>query len=93
VAGLVTTRQRPGTAAGVVFITLEDEFGHMNLVVFAKVFEAQRNLARDADFLVVQGKVQREKGVTNVIVERFEPLRKEAPGSDLPKGRYDRFYW
>ncbi len=93
VAGLVTTRQRPGTAAGVVFITLEDEFGHMNLVVFAKIFEAQRNLARDADFLVVQGKVQREKGVTNVIVERFEPLRKEAPGSDLPKGRYDRFYW
>ncbi|MFO0725311.1 MAG: DNA polymerase III subunit alpha [Myxococcota bacterium] len=93
VGGLVTTRQRPGTASGVVFITLEDEFGHMNLVVFTQVFERYRTLARDAAFLVVAGKVQREKGVTNVIVERFEPMYRDRPENELPKGRYDRFYW
>jgi error-prone DNA polymerase len=108
VAGLVTTRQRPGTASGVVFITLEDEHGHMNLVVFSHVFERDRRLSREVGFLVAVGRVEREKGVTNVIVERFEPFSAEPddvgdeppvdPSAGLevepePRGRYERFRW
>jgi error-prone DNA polymerase len=96
VGGLITTRQRPGTASGVVFITLEDEYGHMNLVVFPKIFERYRALAKDAQFVVAVGKVERKQEVTNVIVQRLEPLRRirSEPGAPAkPKGRYDRFGW
>lgn len=74
IAGMVSTRQRPSTAVGVVFITLEDEHGHMNLVVFSKVFERQRELAHHATMLIAEGKLQRQGKVLNVIVEKFEPL-------------------
>jgi error-prone DNA polymerase len=58
-AGLVLVRQRPGTASGVVFVTLEDEFGIANLVVWPKVFEAYRRIVMGARLLGVAGKVQR----------------------------------
>lgn len=74
VAGLVVIRQRPSTAQGVVFITLEDEDGHMNLVVFNKVFERFRRLARDAPMLRATGKLERTGEVLNVVVDRFSPL-------------------
>lgn len=75
VGGLVVIRQRPGTAKGVVFITLEDEHGHMNLVVFAKVFERDKALSRDAPMLRAVGRVERTGEVVNLIVDRFAPLR------------------
>jgi error-prone DNA polymerase len=59
-AGLVLVRQRPGTASGVVFVTLEDEFGIANLVVWPKVFEAHRRIVMGARLLGVAGKVQRD---------------------------------
>ena len=59
-AGLVLVRQRPGTASGVVFVTLEDEFGIANLVVWPKVFEAYRRIVMGARLLGVAGKVQRD---------------------------------
>jgi error-prone DNA polymerase len=58
-AGLVLVRQRPGTASGVVFVTLEDEFGIANLVVWPKVFEAHRRIVMGSRLLGVAGKVQR----------------------------------
>jgi DNA polymerase III alpha subunit len=58
-AGLVLVRQRPGTASGVVFVTLEDEFGIANLVVWPKVFEAHRRIIMGSRLLGVAGKVQR----------------------------------
>ena len=58
-AGLVLVRQRPGTASGVVFVTLEDEFGIANLVVWPKVFEAYRRIVMGSRLLGVAGKVQR----------------------------------
>ena len=58
-AGLVLVRQRPGTASGVVFITLEDEFGIANLVVWPKVFETYRRIVMGSRLLGVAGKVQR----------------------------------
>ena len=75
VGGMVTTRQRPGTASGVIFITLEDENGPMNLVVYSQVYDRQRTLARDTTMLVAHGEVQRtHEKVINIIVRRFAPL-------------------
>lgn len=59
VAGLVTARQRPGTASGVVFVTLEDEVGVANLIFYSSVFEAHRSVAQHSPLLLVTGKVER----------------------------------
>lgn len=67
VAGLVTVRQRPGTAKGVIFVTIEDETGFVNLVVWGKVFETYRHDIVQARLLMVQGKVQIEGEVIHVI--------------------------
>jgi error-prone DNA polymerase len=81
-AGLVICRQRPGTASGVLFMTLEDETGFVNLVVWPGVFETQSTLVRTAAFLGVEGKVQSEKGVVHVVVEKFfQPSLDHAPAS------------
>lgn len=70
VAGLVLVRQRPGTAGGVCFITIEDETGFSNLVVFEKFFDKYRKEILQARLLMVEGKLQREGEVVHVIVRR-----------------------
>ena len=70
VAGLVIVRQRPGTAGGVCFISIEDETGFSNLVVFEKLFETYRKEILHSRLLMVEGKVQKESGVVNVIVSK-----------------------
>ena len=70
-AGLVICRQRPGTASGVVFLTLEDETGFVNVVIWSKVYEQHRVLVKTASFLGVTGKVQVQDGVTHLIADRF----------------------
>jgi len=67
VAGLITVRQRPGTAKGVIFITIEDESGFANLVVWGKVFETYRRDIVQSRLFMVQGKVQIEGDVVHVI--------------------------
>jgi error-prone DNA polymerase len=74
VAGLVLVRQRPGTAAGVIFMTLEDETGIANLIVWPKAFERLRAIVIGARFVVATGKLQNESGVVHLIVERMEDL-------------------
>ena len=73
-AGLVICRQRPGTAAGVVFMTLEDETGFVNLVVWPKVFQRFRITILTAAFLEVSGAVQAQHGVVHVVAGRFRAL-------------------
>lgn len=73
-AGLAIVRQRPGTSSGVVFITLEDETGITNLVVWNKVMEKHRREIMTATVLGVAGKLQREDGVTYVIADRLVNL-------------------
>ncbi len=68
VAGLVLVRQRPGTASGVVFATIEDETGTANLIFWSAVYEINRAAARHATLLQVDGVVQREGEVVHVIV-------------------------
>ncbi len=88
VAGLVLVRQRPGTATGVVFITIEDETGIANLVVWSSLFELQRRVVLSASMLACHGRVQREGEVIHVVTERLDDL------SDLLKslgGRSEPF--
>ncbi len=70
VAGLVLVRQRPGTASGICFITIEDETGSANLVVFQKLFDKYRKEILQSKLLMVEGKVQKEGEVIHVIVRR-----------------------
>ncbi len=71
VAGLVLVRQRPGTASGVIFMTLEDE-GHIaNIIVWPKVFERFRSVVLGARFCAVQGTVQSESGVIHIIAHKL----------------------
>lgn len=70
VAGLVLVRQRPGTASGICFITLEDETGFSNLVVFAKLFETFRKPILQSKLLMVEGKLQIEGAVIHVVMQK-----------------------
>ncbi len=70
VAGLILVRQRPGTASGICFITLEDETGTANLVVFAKLFDRYRKEIIQSRLLMVEGQLQREGEVIHVIVRK-----------------------
>jgi error-prone DNA polymerase len=74
VAGLVLIRQRPGTAKGVVFLTLEDETGIANVIIWKAVFEANRRAAMQARFLAVRGRIQRANGVVHLVAEGFRDL-------------------
>ncbi|MGB3279719.1 MAG: error-prone DNA polymerase [Pseudorhodobacter sp.] len=74
VAGLVITRQRPGTASGVVFITLEDETGVSNVVVWKTVYAAFRRAVVTGRLLRVTGRIEREGQVVHVIAEAIEDL-------------------
>ncbi|MCO4746458.1 MAG: error-prone DNA polymerase [Proteobacteria bacterium] len=71
VAGLVANRQRPGTANGVVFMTLEDETGMINLVVWPKVWDRYRRIARRATVIGVDGTLQRDGDAVSVLVKHF----------------------
>ncbi|MBV8850055.1 MAG: error-prone DNA polymerase [Methylobacteriaceae bacterium] len=74
VGGLVLVRQRPGSASGVIFMTLEDETGIANIIVWPKVYERLRALVIGARFVAVTGRLQNESGVIHVIAEQMEDL-------------------
>jgi len=98
VAGVVLVRQRPGTAKGVVFITVEDESGVANLVLWPSIFETFRPIAMGARMLFVHGRVQRADEVTHVVVDRLEDWgwalgelsHAEAPASETGSRRHPR---
>ncbi len=71
VAGLVLVRQRPGTASGVVFVTLEDETGIVNLILWSRVYERYRRAARHATLLQADGIVQRQGQVIHMLAKRL----------------------
>jgi error-prone DNA polymerase len=78
VAGLAICRQRPATAKGFCFVTLEDETGLANVVITPKLFEANKRLIRRSPLLVVSGVLQEEQGVLNIRGKRFAAPRPEA---------------
>jgi error-prone DNA polymerase len=74
VAGIVLVRQRPGTAKGVIFMTLEDETGVANAIVWPQVFEAFRPIVLGARFVSVSGRLQNESGLIHVVAGRLDDL-------------------
>ena len=74
VAGLVILRQRPGTANGVIFLTLEDETGVINVIVWRKLYEQFRRAIIAGRLLRVTGRLQHEGGVTHLIAEYIEDI-------------------
>ena len=74
VAGTVITRQRPGTAKGFVFLTLEDETGIANIIVRPDLFSRDRLAILEEPFLLVEGVLQNQEGVTSVRAERVEGI-------------------
>ena len=74
VAGLVITRQRPGTASGVIFVTLEDETGIANVIVWPKVYERNRRAVIAGRLLRVTGQLQNEGSVRHLVAWRIEDL-------------------
>jgi error-prone DNA polymerase len=97
-AGIVLVRQRPGSAKGVMFITLEDESGIANLVVWPKVFEQFRRTILSAGMISVRGRIQREGEVVHLVAQRLTDLSADLAGVGkrgqpfpLPHGRGDEF--
>jgi error-prone DNA polymerase len=70
--GIVVTRQRPGSAGGVIFVTLEDETGYVNLVVWSRIADAHRKAMLGARLLGVRGRMQRQGEVRHVVVDALE---------------------
>ncbi|HYG94220.1 MAG TPA: error-prone DNA polymerase [Nocardioides sp.] len=81
VAGLVTHRQRPGTALGITFLNLEDETGMLNVICSQGVMRAHRGAARNRVAVVVRGKLERDEGVMNLVADKVEPLDAVLPGA------------
>jgi error-prone DNA polymerase len=79
VAGMVITRQRPGTAKGFVFLTLEDETGIANVIIRPQLFERDRLTVVEQPFLIVDGTLQQQDGVVSVRAERLLPLEGMPP--------------
>ncbi|MFN3209114.1 MAG: OB-fold nucleic acid binding domain-containing protein [Roseovarius sp.] len=74
VAGLVILRQRPGTAKGVIFLTLEDETGVVNIVVWRALYEAYRRAVISGRLLRVTGRIQRQSDVVHLVAEQVEDI-------------------
>ena len=95
-AGLVLVRQKPGSAKGVMFITIEDETGVANLVIWPQLFERQRRLILSAGMLGVEGRVQREGEVVHIVTWKLGDLSADlrsvgqgAPELSVTRGRGD----
>jgi len=100
VAGLVLVRQKPGSAKGVMFITIEDETGVANLVIWPSLYEQQRRIVLSASLLVVDGKVQREGDVVHIVATRLHDgsdllasVGDQGDAFPLPHGRGDEVYY
>jgi error-prone DNA polymerase len=96
-AGLVLVRQRPGTSSGVIFITIEDETGVANLVVWPRIYERYRRIVLTARMIAARGRIQREGEVVHLIVEELRDLSEllrslgaREDGFPLPHGRGDQ---
>jgi error-prone DNA polymerase len=98
-AGLVLVRQKPGSAKGVMFITIEDETGVANLVIWPSLYERQRRIILAAGMIAVQGRIQREGDVVHLVANQLTDLSAELAGIGdrdigfpLPHGRGDEFH-
>ena len=99
VAGMVLVRQRPGTAKNVTFMTIEDETGIANIVVWPRIYEEQRRLLLTTRMVAVEGKVQRAGEVVHIVADRLidlsadlDSISERDDAFPLPHGRGDEFH-
>jgi error-prone DNA polymerase len=85
VAGIVVVRQRPGTAKGFVFLTIEDETGFANAIVTPRLFESQRSTIVTASAILIEGVVQNQDGVISLKADRFEALQGRLGAIDVSR--------
>ncbi|HCJ74076.1 MAG TPA: error-prone DNA polymerase, partial [Agrobacterium sp.] len=97
-AGLVLVRQKPGSAKGVMFITIEDETGPANIVVWPTLFEKRRRIVLGSSMMAINGRIQREGEVVHLVAQQLFDLSGDLVGlADrdtefrLPAGRGDEF--
>ncbi len=90
VAGLVTTRQRPGTAKGYVFVLMEDEHGPINVIVKPDIYQRDRTAVRMEPFLAVRGRLQKDGATLNVIAHEVHALR--VPGTPVRRRGMSQSY-
>lgn len=90
IAGLTVCRQRPGTAKGITFLLLEDEFGLVNVIVYPKTYEQQRTIVRGEPFVIITGTLQKQNDTINIITKQIRPMehgrdrfREITPARDL----------
>ncbi len=98
-AGIVLVRQKPGSAKGVMFITIEDESGVANLVIWPSLYERQRRIILGASMIAVQGRIQREGEVVHLVARQLTDMSADIAGVSerdeqfpLPHGRGDEFH-
>jgi error-prone DNA polymerase len=98
-SSLVLVRQKPGSAKGVMFITIEDETGVANLVIWPSLYERQRRIILAAGMIGVQGRIQREGEVVHLVANQLTDLSADLAGVGdrddgfpLPHGRGDEFH-
>ena len=92
VAGLITHRQRPSTAGGVTFLNLEDETGMLNVVCSQQLWRRFGRVGRNAQGMIIRGRIEHADGVTNLVAERLQPLAAVLPQARtmLPAGHRSR---
>ena len=92
VAGLITHRQRPSTAGGVTFLNLEDETGMLNVVCSQQLWRRFGRIGRNAQGMIIRGRIEHADGVTNLVAERLQPLAAVLPQARtmLPAGHRSR---
>ncbi len=97
-AGLVLVRQKPGSAKGVMFITIEDETGPANIVVWPSLFEKRRRIVLGSSMMAINGRIQREGEVVHLVAQQLFDLSSDLvgladrdTGFKLPTGRGDEF--
>ncbi len=83
VAGLVLMRQRPGTAKGITFVTIEDETGSMNLILYPKIWQKYFTIARTCAAWLVTGRLENREGVIHILVSHLEDLTHHVQGLTL----------
>jgi error-prone DNA polymerase len=81
IGGVVTHRQRPATASGITFMSLEDETGLINVVCSPGVWQRHRRIARESGSLLIRGRLERSDGVVNVVAEQIHKLPLQVPAS------------
>jgi len=83
VAGLITHRQRPGTAGGITFLNLEDETGMLNVVCSESLWKRYGRIGRSVQGMIIRGRIEHTEGVTNLVAERLQPFSSVYPEASV----------